>query len=124
MLTLRSVTLAAAAALFAISPAFAIPPVPRPAPEFAIQLPDGSQTLLSSLRGKVVCLMFVHTTCPHCQHATQEISKLHSQYGPQGFQEMRGERVGEANVAPQARDTSAAAQLWARCEELTGINLL
>jgi peroxiredoxin len=86
LLTLRSVTLAAAAALFAISPAFAIPPVPRPAPEFAIQLPDGSQTLLSSLRGKVVCLMFVHTTCPHCQHATQEISKLHSQYGPQGFQ--------------------------------------
>jgi NAD(P)-dependent dehydrogenase (short-subunit alcohol dehydrogenase family) len=45
-------------------------------------------------------------------------------YGPQGFQEMRGERVAEAKVAPQARDTTAAELLWKSCEKLTGINLL
>jgi NAD(P)-dependent dehydrogenase (short-subunit alcohol dehydrogenase family) len=45
-------------------------------------------------------------------------------YGPQGLLEARGERVGEAKVAPQARDTTAAAQLWASCEKLTGTNLL
>lgn len=45
-------------------------------------------------------------------------------YGPQGFQEMRSERVGPAKVAPQARDEAVAAQLWSRCEALTGVNLL
>lgn len=42
-------------------------------------------------------------------------------YGPQGFQEMRGEQVGPAKVAPQARDTTAAARLWKMCEDLTGV---
>lgn len=41
-------------------------------------------------------------------------------YGPQGFQEMRGEHVGPAKIAPQARDTAVAAELWKRCEGLTG----
>lgn len=42
-------------------------------------------------------------------------------YGPQGFEEMRGETVGVAKVAPQARDKAAAAQLWELCEEWTGV---
>jgi NAD(P)-dependent dehydrogenase (short-subunit alcohol dehydrogenase family) len=41
-------------------------------------------------------------------------------YGPQGFQEMRGEQVGPAKVAPQAKDKTAAARLWQVCEALTG----
>lgn len=45
-------------------------------------------------------------------------------YGPQGFQEMRGERIGPAKVAPQARDETVAVRLWSRCEELTGVKLL
>jgi NAD(P)-dependent dehydrogenase (short-subunit alcohol dehydrogenase family) len=45
-------------------------------------------------------------------------------YGPQGFQEMRGESVDKALVAPQAKDTGAAARLWQVCEDLTGIKFL
>ena len=45
-------------------------------------------------------------------------------YGPQGFQEMRGDAVGNAQIASQARDTAAAARLWKVCEELTGISFL
>ena len=45
-------------------------------------------------------------------------------YGPQGFQEMRGGDVGEAEVASQARDTVAAARLWQVCEDLTGVSFL
>ncbi|WP_353064937.1 oxidoreductase [Tunturibacter psychrotolerans] len=45
-------------------------------------------------------------------------------YGPQGFQEMRGEEVGPAKLAPQAHDTATATRLWQTCEELTGIKLL
>jgi NAD(P)-dependent dehydrogenase (short-subunit alcohol dehydrogenase family) len=42
-------------------------------------------------------------------------------YGPQGFQEMCGDEVGPAKVAPQASDAAAATRLWDICEELTGI---
>jgi NAD(P)-dependent dehydrogenase (short-subunit alcohol dehydrogenase family) len=45
-------------------------------------------------------------------------------YGPQGFQEMRGGDVGDAKVAPQARDTAGAERLWSVCEELTGVRFL
>lgn len=60
--------------------------VPRNAPEFAIQLPDGQQKLLSQYRGKVVLLEFLHTTCPHCQESSQVIEKLYKELGPRGFQ--------------------------------------
>jgi NAD(P)-dependent dehydrogenase (short-subunit alcohol dehydrogenase family) len=45
-------------------------------------------------------------------------------YGPQGLQEMRGDEVDKAIVAPQARDTVAAARLWDICEDLTHIKFL
>jgi peroxiredoxin len=60
--------------------------VGKPSPEFAIRYNDGSQKLVSSFRGKVVCLLFVHTTCPHCQHASQVFSQLNTEYGAKGFQ--------------------------------------
>lgn len=60
--------------------------VPRKAPEFAYQLPGGKQGLLSQYRGKVVCLEFLFTTCPHCQHASQVMNKLQTEYGAKGFQ--------------------------------------
>ena len=62
------------------------PPVLRHSPEFVIKTPDGNQTLLSSYHGKVVALLFVHTTCPHCQHASEVFSKLFAEYGSRGFQ--------------------------------------
>ena len=65
---------------------FGAPPVPRPAADFAIPMPDGSKKLLSGYKGKVVCLEFVSTDCPHCQHASQVMSKLYSEYGAKGFQ--------------------------------------
>jgi len=36
--------------------------IPRKSPEFVIQLPDGKQLLVSSYRGKVLCLAFILTT--------------------------------------------------------------
>jgi peroxiredoxin len=79
--------------------AWAAAPVPRKAPEFMIVEPSGKQTALSSLKGKVVVLEFLDTTCPHCQHASVMLSMLHQQLGPRGFQP-----VGIAtynNAAPQ-----------------------
>ncbi|MGF6605233.1 NAD(P)-dependent dehydrogenase (short-subunit alcohol dehydrogenase family) [Paraburkholderia sp. WSM4175] len=42
-------------------------------------------------------------------------------YGPQGFLEARGRRIGEASVATQAMDELTAQRLWQLCESLTQI---
>src|SRR6202050_4622302 len=68
------------------APKTAAPPVIRKSPEFVIKFVDGKQMLLSSLKGKVVALLMVHTTCPHCQHTSQVFTELYKEYGPQGFQ--------------------------------------
>jgi peroxiredoxin len=83
MLLIR-VAAAAMACGFALQAA--VPPTPRPAPEFTVRYADGNQVPLSSLKGKVVALTFVFTTCIHCQHASQVFSKLYNEYGPRGFQ--------------------------------------
>ena len=64
----------------------AAPPTPRKSPEFVINLPDGTQKLLSSYRGKVCLIEFLYTTCPHCQAASRLISKLNNEYGAKGLQ--------------------------------------
>ncbi len=60
--------------------------VPRKAPEFVIQLPDGTQKLLSSYRGKAVAIAFMFTTCPHCQNTAKLLNLIQSEYGPKGVQ--------------------------------------
>jgi peroxiredoxin len=62
------------------------PPIIRPAPDYKIRFIDGSQVPLSSFRGKVVALLFVHTTCPHCQEASRKFTALASEFGSRGFQ--------------------------------------
>ena len=68
------------------SPKSDAPPVLRKSPEFVIKFNDGHQMLLSSLKGKVIALLMVHTTCPHCQHTSQVFTELYKEYGPRGFQ--------------------------------------
>jgi hypothetical protein len=61
---------------------------------------------------------------PTLYAATSIDAKDAGYYGPQGFQEMRGEEVGPAKLAPQANDAATASRLWKICEELTGIKFL
>ena len=58
---------------------------------------------------------------PTLYAATAKDAQDGGYYGPQGFQEMRGDVVGPAHVAPQALDQDAADHLWQVCERLTGI---
>jgi len=78
MKTLLAIVLAAGSAFGAT--------IPRPAPELAIHMVDGSQTLLSTYKGKVVLLAFVFTTCPHCQKVTGILNNLQPEYAPKGVQ--------------------------------------
>src|SRR5271163_4416504 len=74
-------------ALAAVCPVrAAMPAVPRKSPELTIVEPSGKQLLLSSFRGKVVLVAFIHTTCMYCQALTLKLVKLHKELGPKGFQ--------------------------------------
>lgn len=59
---------------------------PRPAPEFQVEMPGGKQLAVKSLRGKIVVLAFISTTCPHCQQMTQELNQIQQQYAAKGVQ--------------------------------------
>ena len=77
--------LTSAAVLLALSfSAFAGPPVPRKSPEFTITDPSGKPILLSSLRGKIVVMPLMFTTCPHCQREAQMLTKLQKEFAARG----------------------------------------
>ncbi len=59
---------------------------PRPAPDFSINLPDGSKLPVEQFRGKIVPLIFIGTTCPHCQEVTRDLNEIQREYGPKGVQ--------------------------------------
>ena len=61
-------------------------PVPRKAPEFVIQSPEGKQQLLSSYKGKTVVLALMFTTCPHCQKTAGILSGVQKEYESKGVQ--------------------------------------
>jgi peroxiredoxin len=84
---MRLLTTFAAFAALGVS-ALAMPPVPRPAKEFDFVEASGKHVLLSSLKGKVLIVQGLLTTCPHCQAFSQILSKMQTEYGPRGFQAM------------------------------------
>jgi peroxiredoxin len=84
---MRSLTTLAAFVALGVS-AFATPPTPRPAKEFDFVTPSGQHILLSSLKGKVVIVQGLLTTCPHCQAYSQLLTKMQNEYGARGFQAM------------------------------------
>jgi peroxiredoxin len=64
----------------------AVAPTPRKAGELTITLNSGELVLLSSLRGKVVALEFLLTTCPHCQKCSGVLQQMYQEFGSRGFQ--------------------------------------
>jgi peroxiredoxin len=78
------IALLLSAALFA-GPVFAAV-IPRPAPEFAIDMQNGAKLDLSQYRGKVIALEFLLTGCPHCQQCARTLSKLNKEYAAKGLQ--------------------------------------
>jgi peroxiredoxin len=83
---MRLLTTFATVAALGVSALGAQPAVPRAAKNFEVVDPNGAHVSLASLKGKVVVVQFLFTTCPHCQAFSQELSKLQTEYGPRGFQ--------------------------------------
>jgi thiol-disulfide isomerase/thioredoxin len=82
--------LALAASLLAQAPASKSTEAPKfaphPAGEFVIHMPDGTDKLLTSYKGKLVVLAFMYTTCPHCQHLAGVLAKIQTDYAAKGVQ--------------------------------------
>ena len=83
---MRKLLLLAALALTCLAAVPTAVKAPRKSPEFVIQLPDGSQKLLSSYRGKTIALAFMYTTCPHCQKTAGVLAKVQTEYAAKGVQ--------------------------------------
>jgi peroxiredoxin len=76
---------------------FASPLLPRSAPEFSIDAPDGKTTLLSSYKGRVVVLEFLFVRSQHCARVAKMLNQLQQELGPRGLQ-----AIGIAFDAPNA----------------------
>ena len=77
----------AAMGVFALAaPALRAANIPRKAPDFAINLATGKQETLSQYKGKAVALLFILTTCPHCQKAVRCLAQEQKELGSRGFQ--------------------------------------
>lgn len=61
-------------------------PVPRKAKDFRCMDASGQQISFSALRGKVVVIQFLSTSCSHCQAFSRMLSRFQTEYGPLGFQ--------------------------------------
>jgi peroxiredoxin len=71
--------------------------IPRPAPELSINSQNGP-VQLSRLKGKVVVVEIMSTTCPHCQTSAKILSKLKNEFGPKGFEAMGVAINDDANL--------------------------
>jgi len=61
------------------------PPVPRKAEDFRVTLPDGRYQDIAALKGNVVALCFIYTTCPHCQGMSVLMNQLYKEHSKEGF---------------------------------------
>ena len=82
----RLSALAALALLALAAPAIRAANIPRPAPDFAINLPTGQPITLAQYKGKVVALAFILTACPDCQRTVRILIRDQNEFGPRGFQ--------------------------------------
>ena len=74
------------AALALVAPALKAAVIPRTPDDLAITLASGKQVTLSEYKGKVVAVIFILTTCPHCEAAIQCLIQDQNEFGPRGFQ--------------------------------------
>ena len=60
--------------------------VPRKAPSLELKTTSGKSVSLSSLKGKVVAVLWISTDCPHCQHACELMAPLYKELSAQGLE--------------------------------------
>jgi len=70
----------------ALLPAANAANVPRQASDLTIHMNGGKSVQVSSFKGKPTVVIFILTTCPHCQNTVGLLSKLYAEYHPRGLE--------------------------------------
>jgi len=60
--------------------------IPRPAVDLTLNLDNGQRVQLSSYKGKAVAVMFILTSCSHCQAAAKVLEKVYQAQKRRGFE--------------------------------------
>ena len=60
--------------------------LPRPAPSLEIETSSGQAFHLDQHAGKVVVVMFMSSTCPHCHKATQTLNVIYEELKSRGLE--------------------------------------
>jgi peroxiredoxin len=102
----RRIRTAVAVVAFAVCPVLAAgqtslvaPDARKPGLPFTVKTETGGLAI-HDLRGTVVLLDFMTTTCPACKEASRGIQEVYAELGPRGFQ-----ALGIALDVPSAADT-------------------
>jgi protochlorophyllide reductase len=80
-----------------------------------------AKRILSPLLGRFLFQPAERGVLPILLAATSPAAQPGGYYGPDGFQEMKGD-AGPAVIPPQALDEDVAARLWRLSEQLTGVS--
>ena len=93
------------ALLLALIPALGLAIVPRQATDLLIPAIAGPKINLRLMKGKVVALAIVSTTCKDCIQTVQALDRAQKQIGPRGFQAIVvvGDNESKATAAPFAQ---------------------
>ena len=60
-------------------------PTSGPAPDFTLELFDGTEVRLSDIRGQVILINFWASWCPPCRDEAPDLQALYDEYRAQGF---------------------------------------
>ncbi len=60
--------------------------VPREAPELKLKTTNGETIMLSSLKGRVVAVLWLSTDCPHCQETCEAFAPIYTDFSKEGFE--------------------------------------
>ena len=86
MLWLKTLSLAAILSLTGAASGAPSVDSPREAPPLSITEPSGTETNLSSFRGKVIVVEFLFVRSPHCLQLAELLNRLNAELGAKGFQ--------------------------------------
>jgi peroxiredoxin len=51
-------------------------------PEFSVVMNDGTVVSDISMKGKISCIVFFHTSCPDCQKTLPVVQEIYNEYAP------------------------------------------
>ena len=95
----------AKALLLALLPVAGLALVPRPASDVLIPAIAGPKINLRLMKGKVIALAIVSSTCSDCVEAVQALNRAQKELGPRGFQAIVvvGDENSRVTAAPFAQ---------------------